>query len=83
VNDDAPLSPHIYEDIDSVAQPRSGATEALDALKDAVRKAKAAIDAGRQPGMPLSVLSNMAREAPLGTLLMAFLLGVAVGRRSR
>jgi hypothetical protein len=31
--------------------------------------------------MPLSVLSNIAREAPLGSLLIAFLLGVAVARR--
>jgi hypothetical protein len=29
----------------------------------------------------LSILSNMAREAPLGSLLAAFLLGVAVARR--
>ena len=40
-----------------------------------------AIEAGRKPGMPLSVLSNIAREAPLGSLLVAFLLGVAVARR--
>ena len=34
--------------------------------------------------MPLSVLSNVTREAPLGSLLVAFLLGVAVaGRWSR
>ena len=83
MNDDAPLSPHIYEGLDPVVQPKSSAAEALDALKDAVRKAKAAIEAGRQPGMPLSVLSNVAREAPLGSLLLAFLLGIAVGRRSR
>ena len=40
-----------------------------------------AIEAGRKPGMPLSILSNIAREAPLGSLLVAFLLGVAVARR--
>ena len=32
-------------------------------------------------GMPLSILSNIAREAPLGSLLVAFLLGIAVARR--
>jgi len=31
--------------------------------------------------MPLSILSHIAREAPLGSLLIAFLLGVAVARR--
>jgi len=30
--------------------------------------------------MPLSILGNIAREAPLGPLLVAFLLGVALGR---
>jgi hypothetical protein len=40
-----------------------------------------AVDSGRKPGMPLSVLSNIAREAPLGSLVIAFLLGVAVARR--
>jgi hypothetical protein len=42
---------------------------------------KSTIDRGRKPGMPLSILSNIAREAPLGSLLVAFLLGVAVARR--
>jgi len=40
-----------------------------------------AYDTARKPGMPLSILSNIAREAPLGSLLVAFLLGVAVARR--
>jgi len=30
---------------------------------------------------PLSILRHIAREAPLGSLLIAFLLGVAVARR--
>jgi len=52
-------------------------------LKSAIGRVQAAIDAGRQPGMPLSVLSNVAKEAPLGSLAIAFLIGVAIGRRSR
>jgi hypothetical protein len=32
----------------------------------------------RRPGMPLSILSNIAREAPLSSLLVALLLGAAV-----
>jgi hypothetical protein len=46
-----------------------------------VNRVSGAIEAGRRPGMPLSVLSNIAREAPLGSLLVAFLLGVAIARR--
>jgi hypothetical protein len=80
---DIPLSPSIYDDLDPVPQRKPGATEAFEALKAAVRRAQAAIEAGRQPGMPLSVLTNVAREAPLGSLLLAFLIGIAVGRRSR
>ena len=83
MNDDIPLSPLIYEGLDPAPEPKSAATEVSEALKDAVRRAKDAIEAGRRPGMPLSVLSNVAREAPLGSLLMAFLFGIAVGRRTR
>jgi hypothetical protein len=83
VNDDIPLSPPIYQDLDASVDSKSKTTEAIDALKSAAARAKATIDAGRQPGMPLSVLSNVAREAPLGSLALAFLIGIAVGRRSR
>jgi hypothetical protein len=55
--------------------------EVSDAFKAIVSRVSKAVDAGRRPGMPLSVLSNVVREAPLGSLLAAFLLGVAVARR--
>ena len=83
MSDDAPLSPVDYEGLDPAVEPKATASEVSQALKDAVRRAKNAIEAGRRPGMPLSVLSNVAREAPLGSLLLAFLLGIAVGRRTR
>lgn len=83
MNDDIPLSPPIFEDPDAALYQRRKPADAIEALKSAIGRVKAAIDAGRQPGMPLSVLSNMAREAPLGSLAIAFLLGVAIGRRSR
>jgi hypothetical protein len=83
VSDDIPLSPPIYDGLDPPIEPKSTAAEAIDTLKAAIGRAKAAIEAGRQPGMPLSILSNVAREAPLGSLAIAFLLGIAVGRRSR
>jgi hypothetical protein len=52
-----------------------------EAVKGTAHRIGDAIDAGRKPGMPLSILSNIAREAPLGSLLVAFLLGIAVARR--
>jgi hypothetical protein len=83
VSDDIPLSPPIYDGLDPIAEPKSRTVEAVEALKSAIASTRAAIEAGRKPGMPLSVLSNVAREAPLGSLFLAFLLGIAVGRRSR
>ena len=81
MSDDIPLSPFTYEGLDPVAEPKSTIAEVSDAAKGTARRVRGAIEAGRRPGMPLSVLSNIAREAPLGSLLIAFLLGVAVARR--
>src|SRR4029077_3442107 len=82
MNDQTPHSPHVvYEGLDPVPQPKSAITEMTDAIKGAADRVTEAIDNGRKPGMPLSILSNIAREAPLGSLMVAFLLGVAVARR--
>jgi hypothetical protein len=51
------------------------------ALQAAVDRLTEAIRTARQPGMPLSTLSAITREAPLASLFVAFLFGVAVARR--
>jgi hypothetical protein len=81
VSNDAPLAPFIYEGLDPVLEPKSTTAQISEAVKETVDRVSGVIEAGRKPGMPLSVLSNIAREAPLGSLLVAFLLGVAVARR--
>jgi hypothetical protein len=81
VSDDTPQPPFVYEGLDPVAEPKSAIADVSEALKGAAHRVSDAIETGRKPGMPLSILSNIAREAPLGSLLVAFLLGVAVGRR--
>jgi hypothetical protein len=81
MNDDPTLVPHVYEGLDPVPEPKSTIAEVSDAVRGTVNRVSGAIEAGRKPGMPLSVLSNIAREAPLGSLFVAFLLGVAVARR--
>ena len=81
MSDDSAKPPYVYEGLDPVPQAKSAFDEAADVVKDTVNRVRGAIDAGRRPGMPLSILSNMAREAPLGSLLIAFLLGIAVARR--
>ncbi len=81
MSDDSPLAPFAYEGLDPVPESKSTIAEVSDAVKRTVNRVIGAIEAGRKPGMPLSILSNIAREAPLGSLLVAFLLGVAVARR--
>jgi hypothetical protein len=81
MSEDVQPPPFIHEGLDPAAEPKSGIAEAADAVKSAASYVGDAIDRGRKPGMPLSILSNIAREAPLGSLLIAFLLGVAVARR--
>ena len=81
MSDDASPPPFVYEGLDPVPEPKSTIAEVSEAVKNTAHRISDAVDAGRKPGMPLSVLSNIAREAPLGSLLIVFLLGVAVARR--
>ncbi|WP_424630718.1 hypothetical protein [Bradyrhizobium sp. SYSU BS000235] len=86
---DFPDPPFIYEGADNIPgeQPRalpgdkSGVASVSESVSRAIHALQNAIHTARQPGMPLSILSNVAREAPLGSLLVAFVLGIAVGRR--
>jgi len=79
--DDMPSPPLVYEGLDPSPAPKSTIEEVSDAVRGAAHRVSDAIAKGKKPGMPLSILSNIAREAPLGSLLVAFLLGVAVARR--
>ena len=81
MSDDIQPPPFVYEGLDPMPQPRSAIADATEAVKNAAGYVGDVIDRGRKPGMPLSILSNIAREAPLASLLIAFLLGVAVARR--
>jgi hypothetical protein len=71
----------VYEGLDPEPAPKSAIDDVSDAVKGAANRLGEAIEKGRKPGMPLSIISNIAREAPLGSLLVAFLLGIAVARR--
>jgi len=64
-----------------VPEPKSVFSEISEVVLAAVDRVTGAIEAGRKPGRPLSVLSNIVREVPIGSLCVAFLLGVAVARR--
>jgi len=81
MTDTNPTPPYVYDGLDPAPEPKSAIAQISGAVKGAIDRVSEAIDKGRKPGMPLSILSNIAREAPLGSLLVAFLLGVAVARR--
>jgi hypothetical protein len=60
---------------------RSVADQAALAFRLASQRVNEAIEAVREPGMPLDTLSRWTRQAPLQALAAAFLLGVIMSRR--
>jgi hypothetical protein len=75
--------PYVYDGLDPARDRKSVFAEVSEVVHGVVDYVAEAIEKGRKPGRPLSILSNVTREAPLGALLAAFLLGVAVSRRRR
>jgi hypothetical protein len=79
MSDDTPApSPYTNDRPDPASEPKSTVAD-VGAVKSVAHGD--AIETRRKPGMPLDLLSNLARETPLGSLLIAFLLGIAVARR--
>ena len=67
--------------IDMAADVSRTITEVSAALRTAVERLGEEIATARQAGKPLSTISAITREAPLASLFIAFLFGVAVARR--
>ena len=67
--------------IDTATDVSRTITEVSAALQAAVDRLGEVIATARQPGKPLATVSAIAREAPLASLFVAFLFGVAVARR--
>ncbi len=67
--------------IDTATDVSRTITEISAAFGAAVNRLSEAIATARQPGRPLAAISTVTREAPLASLFVAFLLGVAVARR--
>jgi hypothetical protein len=77
-----PLQPGMAERaIDTATDASRAITDVTRTLRAAVDRLSDAIAASRQPGQPLSTISAITREAPLSSLFVAFLFGVAVARR--
>lgn len=60
---------------------KSTIEQATETFQSASRRVEEAIDAARQPDMPLDILARLVRQAPLQSLAVAFLAGVMVARR--
>jgi hypothetical protein len=67
--------------IDTATDVSHTIAEVCAGLQAAVDRLSRAVATARQPGMPLSTISAITREAPLASLFVAFLFGVAVARR--
>jgi hypothetical protein len=79
---ETPLQPNMAERaIDTATDVSRTITEVSAGLRAAVNRLSKAIETARQPGRPLSTISAITREAPLASLFVAFLFGVAVARR--
>ncbi|MGY8666483.1 hypothetical protein Q3C01_29600 [Bradyrhizobium sp. UFLA05-109] len=55
--------------------------EVAGGLHAAVDRLTTAIEEARRPGKPLATVAAITREAPLASLFVAFLLGIAIARR--
>ena len=79
---ESPLQPTLGERaIDAATDVSRTITEVSDGLRAAVNRLSSAIAASRRPGGTLATMSAVTREAPLASLFVAFLLGIAVARR--
>ncbi|GGI33205.1 hypothetical protein [Bradyrhizobium guangdongense] len=67
--------------IDAAADVSRTIGEVTGGLHAAVDRLTNAIDEARKPGRPLATVAAITREAPLASLFVAFLFGVAVARR--
>jgi len=84
----APLQPDIPDQpgmgaraIDTATDVSRTIGEITGALNAAVDRLSAALADARRPGKPLAIISALTREAPLSSLAVAFMIGLAVARR--
>lgn len=79
---ESPLQPSLGERaIDTATDVSRTITEVSEGLRAAADRLSGAIATSRRPGGALATLSAVTREAPLASLFVAFLLGVAAARR--
>jgi len=67
--------------IDAAADASRTVGEVAGGLRSAADRLTHVIDEARKPGGALSTVAAVTREAPLASLFVAFLFGIAVARR--
>jgi hypothetical protein len=67
--------------IDTAADVSRTIEDLTTGLKIAVERLRMTIESAERPGQPLARLRAATRDAPLTSLFIAFLLGVAITRR--
>jgi len=67
--------------LDTAADVSRTLGEVTGALRAAVERLSAVAEDARRPGTALSTVAAITREAPLASLFVAFLFGIAVARR--
>ena len=67
--------------IDAAADVSRTIGEVAGGLRAAVDRLTYTIEEARKPGRPLATVAAITREAPLASLFVAFLFGVAIARR--
>ena len=70
--------PYVFEGYDPATGEFAGFAESA---KSVFRSVRSAFDDANEPGKPLATVANLTRQAPLGALFVAFVLGVAFATR--
>ena len=69
---------YIYEGLEPATGEFGSWTETIKSVFSSVHSA---YERANEPGKPLATVANLTREAPLGSLFVAFVLGVAFATR--
>jgi hypothetical protein len=67
--------------IDTATDVSRTLAEMTDGLRAAVNRLSVTIEDARRPGTTLSAVAAVTRQAPLASLFIAFLFGIAIARR--
>jgi hypothetical protein len=78
-----PLPSTAARAMDAAADISRTVGEVTGALRAAVDRLIEVVDEARRPGQPLATVAAMTREAPLTSLCIAFMFGIAIARRRR